>query len=58
MAGPEFPVNLGDTALQTDTERDITPRYQTHRGKASGRDLPIQPTMPIAEGYGRYNDDV
>lgn len=60
MAGPNLPVNLGDIALQSDTEnpsdygRQV---YQTHRGKQPADNEMRRPNPPVyPEEFGRYND--
>lgn len=57
MAGPELPVNLGPESIQADGVIDKEPFYQTHRGKRSDtREYKEAPTMPEAEGFGRYSE--
>lgn len=56
---PEFPMDLGDTYLQTDGSADYGAGrniFATEIGKDSTRDTPKAPYInPSSDGFGFYN---
>ena len=52
---PDFPIDLGTEAKQTDGTNDHGREvYDTQRGKQSTRNTPKPPLTQPVEGFGRF----